>query len=140
MVFSGTVHWLVGRQTFIHYCGLHQVCLSSDLMKSTVVDESLSSYQPMYCSREYQASTKKYTLFFMLSLMGDMFHFGMFFVSSLSLLLFQGHGITILKSILMHTKDKIPSKIKQNIVYKWSCPEDICNLSYIGESSRCLEN
>ena len=26
-------------------------------MKSTVVDESLSSYQPMYCSREYQAST-----------------------------------------------------------------------------------
>ena len=28
-------------------------------MKSTVVDESLSSYQPMYCSREYQASTRK---------------------------------------------------------------------------------
>ena len=27
-------------------------------MKSTVVDESLSSYQPMYCSREYQASTR----------------------------------------------------------------------------------
>ena len=30
----------------------------SDLMKSTVVDESLSSYKPMYCSREYQASTR----------------------------------------------------------------------------------
>ena len=29
----------------------------SDLMKSTVVDESLSSYKPMYCSREYQTST-----------------------------------------------------------------------------------
>ena len=30
----------------------------SDLMKSTVVDESLSSYKPMYCSREYQTSTR----------------------------------------------------------------------------------
>ena len=28
-------------------------------MKSTVVDESLSSFKPMYCSREYQASTKE---------------------------------------------------------------------------------
>ena len=28
-------------------------------MKSTVVDESLSSFKPMYCSREYQASTRK---------------------------------------------------------------------------------
>ena len=27
-------------------------------MKSTVLDESLSSYKPMYCSREYQASTR----------------------------------------------------------------------------------
>ena len=26
-------------------------------MKSAVVDESLSSFKPMYCSREYQAST-----------------------------------------------------------------------------------
>ena len=25
LVFSGTVHWFVGRQAFIHYCGLHQV-------------------------------------------------------------------------------------------------------------------
>ena len=23
LVFSGTVHWFVGRQAFIHYCGLH---------------------------------------------------------------------------------------------------------------------
>ena len=30
----------------------------SDLMKYTVVDESLSSFKPMYCSREYQASTR----------------------------------------------------------------------------------
>ena len=27
-------------------------------MKSTVVDESLSSFKPMYCSREYHASTR----------------------------------------------------------------------------------
>ena len=27
-------------------------------MKSTVMDESLSSFKPMYCSREYQASTR----------------------------------------------------------------------------------
>ena len=34
-------------------------------MKSTVVDESLSSFKPMYCSREYQASTRTtfYTYF-----------------------------------------------------------------------------
>ena len=30
----------------------------SDLMKSTVVDESLSSFKPMYCSREYRTSTR----------------------------------------------------------------------------------
>ena len=35
-------------------------------MKSTVVDESLSSFKPMYCSREYQTSTK-----FMLSFTAD---------------------------------------------------------------------
>ena len=29
-------------------------------MKSTVVDESLSSFKPMYCSREYQASTRSW--------------------------------------------------------------------------------
>ena len=28
------------------------------MMKSTVVDESLSSFKPMYCSREYQTSTR----------------------------------------------------------------------------------
>ena len=33
---------------------------------------------------------------------------------------------------------KILSHLKQNSV--WSCPEGNCNLSYIGESSRCLEN
>ena len=36
---------------FIHYCGLHQV------MKSSVVDESLSSTQLQLCSRENQLAT-----------------------------------------------------------------------------------
>ena len=49
-------------------------------------------------------------------------------------------GTNTLESILMHPKDKIPSHLKQNIVYKWSCPYENCNLSYIGESSWWLEN
>ena len=40
----------------------------------------------------------------------------------------------------MHPKDKILSQLKQNIVYKWFCPEENCNPPYIGKSSRCLEN
>ena len=43
-------------------------------------------------------------------------------------------------SILVPPKNKIPSQLKQNIVYQWSCPEENCSLSYIGLSSRCLEN
>ena len=49
-------------------------------------------------------------------------------------------GTNTLKSIFMHPKDKIPSHFKQNIVYKWSCPEESFSQSYISESSRCLEN
>ena len=49
-------------------------------------------------------------------------------------------GTKTLKSILMHPKYKIPSQLKQNTVYKWPCPEEYCNLSYTGETSRCLEN
>ena len=48
-------------------------------------------------------------------------------------------GAHILKSIIMHPNDKIPSQLKQNIIYKWSCAEENCSLSYVGESSRCLE-
>ena len=40
----------------------------------------------------------------------------------------------------MYPKDKITSQLKQSIVYKWFCPEENCNHSYIGEFSRCLEN
>ena len=39
----------------------------------------------------------------------------------------------------MYPKDKIPSQLKQSIVYKWLCSEENCNLSYSGESSRSLE-
>ena len=45
-----------------------------------------------------------------------------------------------LKHIFMNPKDKIPSWLKQNIVYKWSCLEQNCNLSDIEESRRCLQN
>ena len=37
-----------------------------------------------------------------------------------------------LTSILMHPNDKMPSQIKQNMVYKWSFPEENFNLSDIG--------
>ena len=40
----------------------------------------------------------------------------------------------------MCPKDKIPSQLKQNIVYKWPCPEENYNFPYIEESSRCFEN
>ena len=40
----------------------------------------------------------------------------------------------------MQQKDKLLSQLKQNIVYKWSCPKENCNLSYKGESRRYLEN
>ena len=49
-------------------------------------------------------------------------------------------GCNTLKSVLMHPKDKIPSQLHQDLVYQWTCPEETCNSSYIGESSRCLDN
>ena len=40
----------------------------------------------------------------------------------------------------MQPKDKIPLHLQQDIVYQWTCTEETCNSSYIGESSKCLEN
>ena len=40
----------------------------------------------------------------------------------------------------MHPKDKTPLNLKENVVYKWSYPEENCNQFYIGKSSRCPEN
>ena len=47
-------------------------------------------------------------------------------------------GPNSLKLILIYLK--IPSQLKQNIINKWACPEENCNLSYTGESSGCLGN
>ena len=33
-------------------------------------------------------------------------------------------GVNTLNFFLMQPKDKIPSQLKQNIVYKWSCSEE----------------
>ena len=46
----------------------------------------------------------------------------------------------VLKFLLMHPKDKIFPHLCQDIVNQWTCPAEACNSSYIGESSRCLEN
>ena len=40
----------------------------------------------------------------------------------------------------MHPKKNIPLHLHKDIVYQWISPEETCNSSYIGESSRCLEN
>ena len=39
----------------------------------------------------------------------------------------------------MHPKDPIYNSLKQDAVYKWTCPVENCNAMYIGQSSRCLE-
>ena len=49
-------------------------------------------------------------------------------------------GCNTLKTLLMHPKDKIPTQLHQDVVYQWTCPEENCNSSYIGESSRFLES
>ena len=49
-------------------------------------------------------------------------------------------GTNTLKSILKTPKEKNPSQLKQNTVYIWSYPGENCNISYIGESIRRLEN
>ena len=49
-------------------------------------------------------------------------------------------GCNTLKSLLMHPLDKIPPHLCQDVVYQWTCPEETCSSSYIGKSSRCLEN
>ena len=47
-------------------------------------------------------------------------------------------GVNILKSLLMHPKDKVPTSQKKDIVYHWECQADGCSSSYIGEMSRSL--
>ena len=40
----------------------------------------------------------------------------------------------------MHPKGEIPTQLCHDVFYQWTCPENNCNSSYIGESSRCLES
>ena len=47
-------------------------------------------------------------------------------------------GQNIIKSMLMHPKDKVDPSLKKDIVYQWSCTNPGCKSSYIGETSRSL--
>ena len=49
---------------------------------------------------------------------------------------FQGQNI--IKSMLIHPKDKVDTSLKKDIVYQWSCTKPYCKSSYIGETSRSL--
>ena len=49
-------------------------------------------------------------------------------------------GCNTFESSLMYPKDKIPLHLCKYKVHQWICPEETCNSSYIGESSRCLKN
>ena len=44
-----------------------------------------------------------------------------------------------LESLLMHPNVSISTKLKQDIIYKWSHPMEDCNATYIGECGRCLK-
>ena len=44
------------------------------------------------------------------------------------------------KTLLMHPKDKIPTQLHQDMIYQWTCSNENCNSSYIGESNKCLES
>ena len=46
----------------------------------------------------------------------------------------------ILKTLLMHPKEISSHNCARNVMDPWICPEENCNSSYIGESSRCLES
>ena len=47
-------------------------------------------------------------------------------------------GQNTIKSMLMHSKDKVDPSLKKDIVYQWSCTKPNCKSSYIGETSRSL--
>ena len=41
--------------------------------------------------------------------------------------------------MLMHPKDKISIDQKKDVVYHWECQADSCRSSYVGETSRVLD-
>ena len=47
-------------------------------------------------------------------------------------------GVNMLKSVLMHPKDKVSSEQKKDLVYHWQCQADGCKSSYVRETSHSL--
>ena len=45
-------------------------------------------------------------------------------------------GCSTLKTVLMHPRDKISTRLHQHVFYQWTCANENCSTSYIGESSR----
>ena len=45
-------------------------------------------------------------------------------------------GANMLKSLLMHPKDKVSLEQKKDLVYHWQCQADWCKSSYVVETSR----
>ena len=46
-------------------------------------------------------------------------------------------GCNTLKTLLLHPKGKITTQLCQDVVYQWTCVNEKCSSSYIGELSRC---
>ena len=46
--------------------------------------------------------------------------------------------VNMLKSLLIHPKDKFTMEQKKDLVYYWQCQEDGCKSSYVAESSQSL--
>ena len=46
--------------------------------------------------------------------------------------------INMLKSLLIHPKDKVSIDQKKDLVYHWQCQADGCKSSYVGETSQSL--
>ena len=47
-------------------------------------------------------------------------------------------GQNTIKSMLMHSKDKVDTSLKKDVDYQWSCTKPNCKSSYIGETSMSL--
>ena len=48
------------------------------------------------------------------------------------------NGVNTLKFLLMHSKDKVSTEQKKDVVYHWECQADGCNSAYVGETSWAL--
>ena len=47
-------------------------------------------------------------------------------------------GVNMLKSLLIHPRDKLSIEQQKDLVYHWQCQADGCKSSYVGETSRSL--